>query len=58
MTEFGVLFILLGAFAFLIGLILACIESTRKAGLITMLCAVASCIIGFSLCSAFPFRLH
>lgn len=58
MTEIGLLLIILGAFGFLTGLILACIESTRRAGLITMLCAFAFCIIGFSVCSSFPFRLH
>lgn len=58
MTGFGLLLILLGILAFFVGIILVCFQSTQRSGLITLLTGVAMFIIGFSVCSAFPMRLH
>lgn len=58
MTSLGLFLIVAGVIAFLVGLVLVCIESLRKAGLIVLLTGIAMFIIGFSVCSSFPFRIH
>ena len=58
MTLLGLLLLIVGVIAFFTGIVLVCFQKTQKAGLIVLLSGLASIIIGFSVCSAFPFRLH
>jgi len=58
MTLLGLLLLIVGVIAFFTGIILVCFQNTQKAGLIVLLSGLASIIIGFSVCSAFPFRLY
>lgn len=58
MVGLGLLLLFAGGIAFLVGLVLLCIDSTRKSGLIILLSSLAMIIIGFSVCSYHPFRLY
>ncbi len=58
MTSLGLFLIVAGVIAFFVGIVLVCFESLRKAGLIVLLTGIAMFIIGFSVCSSFPFRIH
>lgn len=58
MTGFGLLLLVAGVIAFFVGIVMVCFESTQKSGLIVVLSGIVSVIIGFSVCSYFPIRLH
>lgn len=58
MTGFGLFLLFIGVIAFLVGIILVCFESIRKAGLIVLLTGLFMIIVGFSVCSYFPIRIH
>ncbi|WP_341906777.1 hypothetical protein [Fluviicola taffensis] len=58
MTGFGLLLLLVGVIAVFVGIVMVCFESTQKPGLIVLLSGFASIIIGFSVCSYFPIRIH
>lgn len=51
MGVIGLILLILAPVAFLVGLILVCFQTTQKAGLITILSAIASALIGYSMCS-------
>jgi uncharacterized membrane protein HdeD (DUF308 family) len=58
MTGLGLLLMFVGLIAFILGVVLVCFESTQKSGLIVLLSGITSLIVGFSVCSSFPFSMH
>gem|GEM_PF-6618649 len=58
MTGLGLLLMIAGVIAFFVGIIMVCFESTQRSGSIVLLSGIVSVIIGFSVCSAFPIRIH